>query len=118
MTRGLNFDQHRLEQLIRLRLLEREPPVRILLHVATELCLRGIPEGAEVAAPSLLHVDEVEDVDASFLDVLQQIVSIRLVGDGEENRVTFLHCVRDVPTSTSRSTHSCWNAVRRLVLKS
>jgi hypothetical protein len=64
-----HFDQHRVEELIRLGPSEREPSVRTVSHVLTKLCLRGELDNAHVAS-SLLDTDEIVDVDVGLLHTL------------------------------------------------
>jgi hypothetical protein len=74
----IQLDQHRRKELVFLRLLEGEPSARFLCVLA-KLLLRGELDAAQVAS-SLLHADEVEDVDIGFLHILR---ASRLARDPE-----------------------------------
>jgi hypothetical protein len=74
----IQLDQHRRKELVFLRLLEGEPSARFLCVLA-KLLLRGELDAAQVAS-SLLHADEVKDVDVGFLHILR---ASRLARDPE-----------------------------------
>lgn len=68
-----NGDQHDCKELVALGLVNRKPSAGVDLHVATK-CREGrVLDGAHIAS-SLLHANEVADVDVCGLDVLYCLV--------------------------------------------